>query len=120
MKSNELRIGNYVSYGGEIVRVTAIGQEYVYIDRITLDYVNRDDVEPVELTEEWLVNFGFKKIEDKLFGMDEFRMGTYSFSLYNFSLDNGWGIVNKQPIKYVHQLQSLYFALTKEELILTD
>ena len=87
MKANELRIGNYVSYGGEIVRVTGVDQEYVYIDRITFDYLQHGDVEPVELTDEILKKVGVKSL--KFIGIN---------------------------VEYLHDLQNLYFALTGEEL----
>ena len=38
-------------------------QEYVYIDRITFDYLQHGDVEPVELTDEILKKVGVKSLK---------------------------------------------------------
>lgn len=66
---------------------------------------------PIPLTEEWLLMFGFN-------GWD---IGHYTLALTN---GNFFHIDNESPIarnvKYVHQLQNLYFALTGEELKLKD
>lgn len=71
-------------------------------------------MKPIPLTEEWLFKFGYKKVntlydttevfEKKLSYTIYFRSGVLSFSF------------STQEIKYVHQLQNLYFALTNEEL----
>lgn len=78
------------------------------------------DFEPIPLTEEWLLKFGFEKSNNNT----EF----YTFDLSKLSIHlkskqyadgrtyfNSWCIIEKQ-IEYVHQLQNLYFALTQEEL----
>lgn len=119
MKASELRIGNYISYHGIHIAVNGIIGSTIfyeggkYFDSNTMGY---EPYQPIPVTEEWLLRFGFKKTEDTLFGMDEFRMHGYSFALSNLSLENGFGIINEHPTKYVHQLQNLYFALTGEEL----
>jgi len=67
--------------------------------------------EPIELTEEWLIKFGLKKKTIK----------SCYWTIKNFDVDlDGWFGFNKMvapvPLKYVHQLQNLYFALTGNEL----
>jgi translation elongation factor P/translation initiation factor 5A len=98
MTASELRIGNYVSYGGEIVRVTGVDTEYVYIDRITFDYLQHDEVEPVELTEE-IIEHIYGEVAECFYVKD--KDGVY------FSMSFP---------EYVHQHQNLCFALTGEEL----
>ena len=97
-----------------------------------------DEYDPIPLTEEWLWEFGFVKENIKpvsknhgsFFSMyvDDYK---YSFAYANFRDD--WGFYHSYTdacdekdnnkfdaisfgIKYVHQLQNLYFALTGEEL----
>ena len=74
------------------------------------------DLEPIELTEEILLKCGFEKREDgdyNLFKYSEVDIVICSdFSSWkcdgiNFSVNY---------IKYLHQLQNLYFALTNKEL----
>jgi len=52
MKASELRIGNWVNYDGRNCTI----QE-------PTDLVDADEFEPIPLTEEWLLNFGFEKEE---------------------------------------------------------
>ena len=73
---------------------------------------------PIPLTEEWLVKFGFK-IEGKTWGNTNYSKDFSGIwlqdrgELYKCTISNG----NKHiEIRYVHQLQNLYFALTGEEL----
>ena len=51
MKINELRYGNWVDVGGYEVPITRINE------------VTARDSEPIPLTEEWLLKFGFEKFE---------------------------------------------------------
>ena len=102
MKTNELMLGNYyLSFGVDLKQV-----ETLHKDKILIDF------QPIQLTEKWLLKFGFKKDWNGYF------LGMLSFSK---TKHNEFMIcVNDLPIqkicKYVHQLQNLYFALTGEEL----
>jgi len=118
MKANELRIGNLVNKTEQTIRSSRLGisiwDEYDWyaigdcID--SLEYY-----EPIPLTEEWLLKFGFEKIN-----VNE-RYWVKSVCLIHQRHDEGldylpspFGPVIKY--EYVHQLQNLYFALTGEEL----
>lgn len=107
MKTNELRLGNYIKrkdLGNNEYRIESIFE-------ITLNKVmttgpirvvlNIDDVEPIKITAEIIQNC--------------------SFDNYHWATD--W-ILYKMPIptkiKYLHQLQNLYFALTGTELYLKE
>jgi hypothetical protein len=116
--ANELRIGNWV-YGFKTT---------YYIDSNDFKYVDSDTglipFSPILLTEEILLKCGFEKHSNS----NEF------WNLY--TLKNGWYISqalheeNSASVKmglfywsdeyvelqYLHQLQNLYFALTKKEL----
>jgi hypothetical protein len=68
------------------------------------------DLNGIPLTEEWLVTFGFEYIE-------EYKW--WEIDWCNFTIDLGGEYEFEfafHPIKYVHQLQNLYFALTGKEL----
>lgn len=113
MKANELRIGNYVldSEGGQVTEVMPSDFSITVCTYL----------EPIPLTEEWLIKFGFYYNK--------------SFEHYQLVYDNGsvliieksirawiWKFNKVQSIKlqHVHQLQNLYFALTGEELKLNQ
>ena len=117
MKANELRIGNYVIFNNFIQP-----EKTVIVDGKFLLPFNKTDLEinnyyqPIPLTEEWLLKFGFEK------HFEDFEKKIVGFYLtYNFN--DGISLNGKymdEPIyidgEYVHQLQNLYFALTGEDL----
>jgi hypothetical protein len=142
MKVQELRIGNWITYpkywGDEPIRITGVnivdrrddesgiyeeflsllGNDFLTSDNFDsfVDYkngvINPEELKPIPLTEEWLLKFGFEKnITTDLYP-------TFSYDILN--VNDGivyvlnYGFVNH--IKYIHQLQNLYFALTGEEL----
>ena len=113
MKANELRIGNLV-YLVDKEKVWEILDGYE-IDKCDENPFTR----PIPLTEEWLLKFGFEIKLDNFnwnagIGINE--IGDFKLALRH--TDNfGWFYKSRcTPIKYVHQLQNLYFALTGEEL----
>lgn len=75
----------------------------------------KPDIEPIPLTETWLLEFGFKtqgiRISKDWFYLwyDDKKI---VFALAEIQEETGAYLV----MKYVHQLQNLYFALTGEEL----
>ena len=109
MNANELRIGNYYNYDSRPIKLDG-GFLAMYLQNETDLYL-----EPITLNEQWLLDFGFVKV-DKMF---EFWEG----SVFNIELiNNHWCIcytsnVLCTHIKHAHQLQNLYFALTGIELI---
>jgi hypothetical protein len=130
MKPNELRIGNlFKDRGGKILRLDLwVGMKLA--QRVVLNgfevHPLTEDLEycqPIPITEEWLINFGFKKHKCNIGGADMWQgMDAWSIN------DNNWlfrgnpidglklvGYFNSN-IEYVHQLQNLYFALTGIEL----
>ena len=134
MKANELRIGNWVncirySKDGYYTCVEGIGQfgidpELGYDGlNTTIDYTaGFNMIEPIPLTKDWLVKFGF---DQNNVDIEKYDCKWYKFS---FTLDY-WNaqkffvygyIGGNKTIKHVHQLQNLYFALTGEELEIKD
>ena len=95
MKANELRIGNYVydNLGG-VLKIKGISLDS------TLSHIK-----PIPLTEEWLLKFGLMSIKTEL-----------GFWNNGDAIYFSYGFEKSIELKYVHQLQNLYFALTGEEL----
>ncbi len=138
MKANELRIGNLVShhdFEGYFPKVIGIKSNGVVILEMPTGFgeLHSADYEPIPLTEEWLLNFGFEKFvydsEETGYGTeyklkasedvfmvysDDFSLGLYSDESRE---ENDMAVIpTYEHIKHVHQLQNLYFALTGEEL----
>ena len=122
MRTRELRIGNYVShYVGDDLKVDVIADVGYHLLSSAKSITSRKDsdviksLEPIPLTEEWLLKFGFDKLEGWddtfFFQLNDVQILEYNVSGYDYDGVN---------IKHVHQLQNLYFALTGEELKLKD
>jgi hypothetical protein len=120
MKASELRINNLVNY--KIVDELDERKEWFEpceIDAVDLQVID-SDYQPIPLTEEWLLKFGFEKSDNNF---DWYIKDNYCVSflkeldLIVFKIK--FQTVDICKIKYVHQLQNLYFALTNEELTLT-
>ncbi len=105
MRSNELRIGNLIQKNGKI-HYTNI---FTLRDIKNLSIDDTDIFEPIPLTEEILLKCGFEKVAGFYSSKDEILELTCDFIVWKPN-------TKKLEIKYLHQLQNLYFALTGEEL----
>lgn len=151
MKPEELRIGNIFMYKGN--EITFEVNDFAELEH-NLDFL----IEPIELTEEWLIKFGFKKFKSD-YGIERWYIRHYKnkgdkgYHEYHFQISEklnkdvpmcgAIGIYHKAEknipaptnddidrtidskeslvnfayyIKYVDQVQNLYFALTGKEL----
>tara|TARA_R110000772_G_scaffold99393_1_gene199295 strand:+ start:42 stop:404 length:363 start_codon:yes stop_codon:yes gene_type:complete len=115
MKANELRIGNYyIDIDDKLTELSGY-ELYEMTIKENTESLGETEFRPIPLTEEWLVKFGFEKLE----GWDDmyyFKIGYFQIYEYNVS---GYEY-DDFNIKHVHQLQNLYFALTGEELKIND
>lgn len=114
IKASELRIGNLVTVAHEtnspIVVVKTITKNFINVFDNRSGY-DLDFVLPIQLTKKWLVRLGVKTKNDtcgELYVKDGWLCEDYSEG------DGGTHYIAE--VKYVHQLQNLYFALTGEEL----
>ena len=119
IQAKELRLGNLTNLGE--VKVIEYPNLFYVVDEDNVSFKSTwAKIEPIPLTEEWLVKFGFVAHEHY-----EGNYNIISNSKQRFLIRtrtdvvqirlNGRPIINKMP-EYVHQLQNLYFALTGEEL----
>jgi hypothetical protein len=119
MKSNELRIGNWITWKstGKIEMVEKVD---VYGLHVCVNDVNIEDALPIPLTEEWLIRFGFEADHnDYFFECEEHGVeleASWSSRNQKTGESYGWHISEYKHVKHIHQLQNLYFALTGEEL----
>lgn len=119
MKSNELRIGNIVNYLGNETSVNSISVGYV--STVSSGVITENQISEILLTEEWLLKLGFESCSDDGYTTD--------FNLNGFVIINGLNTDGEEffvedksgvHVFHIHQLQNLYFALTGEELKITD
>ena len=115
MKVEELRVGNCLYNNGVVVRIDARSIFDIWDDKGLKNY------QPILLTEEWLIKFGLNETKDQdLFRVNyvNYHKGSNTFSYcidYYFS-EEGYVENMFKEIKYVHELQNLYFALTGSNL----
>lgn len=113
----ELRLGNLVKYFDTKECICIYEIQCRYEDTYSINDINNNKlIEPIELTEEWLLKFGFEKENDYMYSINK---GTVDyFPLWIFS-DGIYFCRLSKPIKlkYVHKLQNLYFELREKELI---
>lgn len=128
----ELRLGNYVEYKGYIYQVWSIGNNsnprresyFIDLDSSTIDNhlkgVDSNDVFPIELSEYWLLKFGFDKKSEhnlELHALTRSIIHAYSHGKVEIELGNRTGYSFGYPaVQYVHQLQNLFHSLCGEEL----
>lgn len=121
MKANEVRVGNWLDLKGMEFRLDAwLGPDFLKYqkeDRQSL-YTTLDSLNGIPLTEEWLLRFGFEHHHDTPHPNRVFRKnrteGHFELEeIINFFFG---GACYSVEVKYVHQLQDLYFALTGQEL----
>jgi hypothetical protein len=117
MKANELRIGNWYENNGIPRQVSPSTIEAVW-------GVERFWCKPIDLTQDWLLSFGWVRQENI------FRMGKYwielrdnekygvliYFGCFDFKKRIYFLEIGKE-LKYVHELQNLYFSLTGKDLL---
>jgi len=128
IKANELRIKNLVTLSekqrkelwydqinayNEFFEVKTIYSDNdisIEVDDEIID-ISENDVEPIPLTEEWLFKLGFLKYkgDNKDFWLNDFEFANDLKWIF-------WRGNILENIKYVHQLQNLYFCLTGAEL----
>ena len=122
MNTKELRIGNMVQYtNDERVFVNLIGKtlEITAADILSI-YNDNIQVEPILLTEEWLIKFGSKRVQEDKYGCHYENQECWvylshgGFDVEVITDDERFNLL--RTYKYVHQLQNLYFAITGKEL----
>ena len=117
MEVQELRHGNFVTNTSHNKPLEVDGQSNGAVwfkGKGKPYYSGLENVNPIEITEDWLVQFGFTKETYKMI-FDIYTKGELSFCDL---LPESFELLNYEsaPCQYVHQLQNLYFALTGEEL----
>ena len=121
MKASELRIGNYVSIISKEPEYLKIEGTKIYDDQSDEDCVRLEsfdywtdveDIEPIPLTEDWLLKFGFEY--DQLCWNLDSKI-SWGNGVFKFSQEQRGSTIFLH-CQYVHQLQNLFFYLTWEEL----
>jgi hypothetical protein len=126
MTANELRIGNLVrdkisKTEIKIIELTEQSIGTYVVDRNKFPLSNGWSIEPIPLTEEWLLKLGFEKQKGKIDIFEKSRLriwiGARGQSLCYLVEENTTSAhYIPNSLEHVHQLQNLYFALTGIDL----
>lgn len=127
MKANELRMENLVSLDfcgtPAIFKLNSVsgnrstGHYVDYPGQVGVDKTSK--MQPIPLTEEWLVKLGFEKSDSQFTlnkGKENFFLLWKFSDMPNYAVFSDWNGHVSIVIDHVHQLQNLYFALTGKEL----
>lgn len=123
MKSNEFRLGNLVNF---LERVIVVSQPDIE-NMVRMEFaegVISELYQPILLNEEWLLRFGFERTYNSQFRLKyDLPCDFIGFDISKTeekSMEGFRYFGHYIKIKYVHQLQNLYFALTGQELIINN
>lgn len=133
MKHKDYRIGNWVEFDNRVFEIHTLAEEFPTLNTIEfgIGVVDWNNIKPILLTDEWLIKLGFTKTKGR-YGYDYYLAREYEVyfilehwvDVYeNSKWKNHWHIkytIKPFEIKYIHQLQNLFWALTGEELTIKN
>lgn len=114
MKATELRLGNYLNDNDE--------EDFKVTPEIIMHIHDggKHNFKPIPITDNWLECFQFEKLCNRSEGYAN-TVWSHKKIQMRFHFDDKLLVLKYHMayfIKYVHELQNLYYALTKEELVL--
>lgn len=123
MEAKDLKIGDYVHRYDKTsqLRIERIVKVVKLSDKVTTigepnAICEYSDLEPIPLSEFWLITFGFYGEPEDFFLKDSILLKWG----HTHTTEDGWlfhyGKSFAKHVKYVHELQNLFFALTGQEL----
>jgi hypothetical protein len=124
LKAEELRLGNKIyiddlniDTGNWHQRITDLDYRDIYNLVNAHDSVKKS-YQGIPITEEILLKAGLQKEADHIFVLpnNSFRLWGFAWNLQQYVIIDKWIDIHSKSIKYFHQLQNLYYALTQEEL----
>jgi hypothetical protein len=108
VQKNELRIGNYVDFNGELAKISQLWDKETIFKCGDSDLY--ENLNAIPLTEELLLKCGFEKsgmaYVNSMFVIDKWSDGRFWYGHRGGSME----------LKHLHQLQNLYFALINKEV----
>lgn len=119
MDIRDLRIGNWIIYSetNEYVEVIEVMQSGLTVKfKSETTWIEIDYFEPIPLTEEILLKCGFVKNLNIDYRFHHTKIDiTIDMDDYGLQISDTWEFGS---IRYIHELQNLYYALTKTEIII--
>lgn len=125
IQANQIRINNLIYNDiGEIQPVYGVDEKSILTKVEENGWSICFNPKGIPLTEEWLLKFGFEKGVDNVYFIKTKHFYLKIFQSIGHALCSvdkySKAIKINDDIKYVHQLQNLYFALTGKELTIKN
>lgn len=121
----ELRIGNILSFKGLwAAPVREFNNGVILFEGSKGVFATDIGIGPEKLTEDWVRRGGFKDggQSSKIYRI--FKISKSAHEGYDLHVGTAFNTITKEEtgvnLKYVHQLQNLYFALTNNELTFSE
>ena len=123
LSEKDLRIGNLVKWY-DVSKVLELHSEKNKFDNVyieceeSFEWTEYNKLEPIPLTEEWLLKFGFLIIE--INGKFEATLPNFRYNIYWNKYTDGFLFCDGETVlinfNYAHELQNLVFVLGQREL----
>lgn len=119
IKPEEIRKGLLIrleTEGGFILET--IKGEYIDDEfMVTTNYGTRklSDFSPILITPQWLRDYGFTEVNPLYYKDNHFHVAFADSKIYFGMFEH-----HIREIKYVHDLQNIYYAITQKELVRND
>jgi hypothetical protein len=119
IEARELRIGNFIHYvqaNGNLV------DWFVCASDISAIETDNEGYKPIEINHELFLKFGFVKEKNGWYALKRGSKKNGNLKIFRIALfysgynTKGGCMGGYNGVKYVHQLQNLYFSLTGQEL----
>lgn len=125
MNQRELRIGNIVLLGQDWQIVNGLNEMGGIVHLAGNGIWNDEDhIDPVPVTEEWLIRFGFK--QEEYATKDDAYIGWYYGAFKIIETPEGYSVFYEcndywyssicQPLQHIHTLQNQFYFSTGMEL----
>jgi hypothetical protein len=116
MKANEIRLGNWFKFIGKELPTHILDTDIFQWNEDCWYYELEggnmlEKTEPIALTEEWLLKFGYIENNENYTWVIE----NHDVEIDVFARRVGF-FYRHHKLQFVHQLQNLFYALTDEEL----
>lgn len=123
MKASGLRIGNLFEelYSKNIIEVIGLTNEEITFNG---EFIRKWQARPIPLTKKWLLKFGFEFNKHKNwhnFKLKDFYINYSKIDIEDLVDANCFYSMNGNiKIKYVHELQNIYYVFYKKELMIQE
>jgi hypothetical protein len=121
MKLSSIRVSNLINFSELGNQPKSVEANLFHLEIISQ---GSTACSPIPLNEEWLINFGFQRFGNSAYFFDQYMLDEAYLVSGGFDfrqiISSARSLSLKRYVKYVHELQNLYFDLTDKELTIKE